>query len=68
MLVRTVKENADKGYDGIIVTHGSDTLQYSAAAIGYCMGLESLPIFHEYFMEYETFSEETLKEYLRCNV
>ena len=26
--------------------------------------LESLPIFHEYFMENETFSEETLKEYL----
>ena len=44
MLVRTVKENTDKGYDGIIVTHGSDTLQYSAAAIGYCMGLDSLPI------------------------
>lgn len=43
-LVNCVKENADKGYDGIIVTHGTDTLQYSAAAIGYCMGLDSVPI------------------------
>ena len=44
MLVSCIKENLDKGYDGIIVTHGSDTLQYSASAIGYCVGLESLPI------------------------
>ena len=43
-LVTCVKNNLNKDYDGIIVTHGSDTLQYSAAAIGYCVGLNSLPI------------------------
>ena len=43
-LVTCVKESLNKNYDGIIVTHGSDTLQYSAAAIGYCVGLNSLPI------------------------
>lgn len=43
-LVSCVKENVNKGYDGIIVAHGSDTLQYSAAAIGYCIGKNSLPI------------------------
>ena len=43
-LVSCIKQNASKGYDGIIVAHGSDTLQYSAAAIGYCLGKCSLPI------------------------
>lgn len=43
-LVSCIKQNKDNGYDGIIVAHGSDTLQYSAAAIGYCLGNESLPI------------------------
>ncbi len=43
-LVGCLTDNASKGYDGIIVTHGTDTLQYSAAAIGYCLGLDSLPI------------------------
>lgn len=43
-LVGCIKENMDKDYDGIIVAHGSDTLQYSAAAIGYCIGLNSLPV------------------------
>lgn len=33
-----------QGYDGIIVTHGSDTLQYSAAAVGYCIGLDTEPV------------------------
>ena len=33
-----------RDFDGIIVTHGSDTLQYSAAAIGYCIGLDTLPV------------------------
>ncbi len=42
MLISCVKENANKGYDGIIITHGSDTLQYSAAAVGFCLG-DTLP-------------------------
>ena len=43
-LVSCIKENVNRGYDGIIVTHGTDTLQYSAAAIGYCLGVNTLPI------------------------
>ena len=44
MLVDCIKANENKGYDGIIATHGSDTLQYSAAAIGYALGANSLPV------------------------
>ncbi len=39
-----VIDNLDKGYDGIIVTHGTDTLQYSAAALGYAIPSHSIPI------------------------
>lgn len=31
-------------YDGIIVTHGTDTLQYSAAALSYAVGRGSIPV------------------------
>ena len=31
-------------YDGVIVTHGTDTLQYSSAALGYALGLDSIPV------------------------
>ena len=30
-----IKENLNKDYDGIIVAHGTDTLQYSAVMTGY---------------------------------
>ena len=43
-LVECIKENLDGTYDGIIVTHGTDTLQYSAAAVGYCIGLDTAPV------------------------
>ena len=43
-LVNCVREHLHGGYDGIVVTHGTDTLQYSAAAIGYCVGLDTVPI------------------------
>lgn len=33
-----------KGYDGVIVTHGTDTLQYSAAAAAFCLGSAPLPV------------------------
>lgn len=39
-----VRDSLSEAYDGIIVTHGSDTLQYSAAALGYCAGLDTLPV------------------------
>lgn len=44
MLTECVKSKLDMGYDGIIVTHGTDTLQYSAAALGYSIGCDSIPI------------------------
>ncbi len=38
-------EDGSKGdYDGIIVTHGTDTLQYSAAALGYVLGSDCIPV------------------------
>jgi len=43
-LTDTVKENLNKGYDGIIITHGTDSLQFSAAAVSYAVGNCKLPI------------------------
>lgn len=43
-LCRCLKENVQKNYDGIILTHGTDTLQYSAAAISYVLGSECIPV------------------------
>ena len=44
ILTECVKDNLRKDYDGIIVTHGTDTLQYSSAAIGYSIGLDTIPV------------------------
>ena len=35
---------AKGGYDGIVVTHGTDTLQYSAAALSYAFADTKIPI------------------------
>ena len=43
-LCACVRSQLDKGYDGMIVTHGTDTLQYSAAALGYLLGLSTPPV------------------------
>ncbi len=42
-LVSAVKNNIDN-YEGIIVTHGTDTLSYSASALGYALGNCSVPV------------------------
>lgn len=42
-LIKCVGENIEK-YDGIIVTHGTDTLQYSAAALAYAFGSDIAPV------------------------
>ena len=34
----------DEKYDGIIVTHGTDTLPYSAAALSYALGNDCIPV------------------------
>ena len=44
LLCSCICENANKGYDGIIVTHGTDTLQYSASAIAYTLTNPLLPV------------------------
>ena len=43
-LIAEVKCGLKGDYDGIIVTHGTDTLQYSAAALGYALGLDTIPV------------------------
>lgn len=42
-LIKCVGENINK-YDGIIVTHGTDTLQYTAAALSYAFGCNVAPV------------------------
>lgn len=42
-LVDCVRSSSD-GYDGIIVTHGTDTIQYSAAALSFAIGSNSIPV------------------------
>lgn len=44
MLTECVFDNLDKGYDGIIVTHGTDTLQYSASVLGLMLGECKIPV------------------------
>ena len=44
MLCSCVKSKLGCGYDGIVITHGTDTLQYSASALGYLLGLDSIPV------------------------
>lgn len=39
-----IREKIGAGYDGIVVTHGTDTLQYSACALGYAIGLSDTPV------------------------
>lgn len=43
-LAECVLKYACDNYDGIVVTHGTDTLQYSAAALGYVLGCNSIPV------------------------
>ncbi len=43
-LIEAVDSHINKGFDGIIVTHGTDTLQYSAAALAYTLGNCSTPV------------------------
>jgi len=42
ILAKAVKEEVEKGVDGVIITHGTDTLMYSAAALSFM--LQNLPI------------------------
>ena len=44
LLIGCVKTYLQQDYDGIIITHGTDTLQYSAAALSYMLGCDTIPI------------------------
>lgn len=37
-LISCLKKFSLKNYDGVIITHGTDTLQYTAAALSYALG------------------------------
>ncbi len=43
-LVECVEKRLNEDFDGIIVTHGTDTLQYSAAALSVAFGMGGIPI------------------------
>ncbi len=43
-LCECVREGLNGDYDGIIVTHGTDTLQYGAAALSYALADTGIPI------------------------
>ena len=43
-LVRFIGRYIEQDYDGIVVMHGTDTLQYSAAALGYAFSGTRVPI------------------------
>lgn len=44
VLLNVLKESVTKDYDGIIVTHGTDTLDYTAAFVSMCFSNIDLPI------------------------
>ncbi len=44
LLGDTVEENLKKDYDGIVIAHGTDTLQYSAAYLALRLGLSKIPV------------------------
>ena len=45
VLISTVTEKLEENvYDGIIITHGTDTLQYTSAILGYIFGDARIPI------------------------
>lgn len=44
VLCNEVSRNLTKNYDGIIITHGSDTLQYTAAVLDYVFADAGLPV------------------------
>lgn len=43
-IIKAVSDSLEKGYDGIILTHGTDSLQYTAAALSYCFPAAKVPV------------------------
>ena len=44
LIIKSVREAITEDTDGIIVTHGTDTIQYTAAALSLCLGSISIPV------------------------
>lgn len=44
LIIRSVREAITEDTDGIIVTHGTDTIQYTAAALSLFLGSISIPV------------------------
>lgn len=43
-LISCLKKGLEKNYGGVIITHGTDTLQYTAAALSYAFGKSVPPV------------------------
>lgn len=43
-LCHSIIDGVKGGYEGVIVAHGTDSLQYSAAAAAFCVGCNSVPV------------------------
>jgi len=43
-LIKCVNECLKEDYDGVIVTHGTDTIQYTAAALSYTLEITDIPV------------------------
>lgn len=43
-LIDAIRDNLNDDSDGIIVAHGTDTLQYSSCAAAYCLGNNTKPV------------------------
>jgi len=44
ILAKAVKEEAEKGVDGIIITHGTDTLHFTSAALSFALENLGIPV------------------------
>lgn len=56
LLAENVKKGLTGDYDGIIITHGSDTIQYSGAFLSLILGNDTIPVMlvcSNYVLEHE---------------
>lgn len=44
LLAKEIEKEVKKGVDGIIITHGTDTMHYTAAALGFILEELSIPV------------------------
>ncbi|MDP3917256.1 MAG: Glu-tRNA(Gln) amidotransferase subunit GatD [Nanoarchaeota archaeon] len=44
LMAKAVKKEADKGADGVIITHGTDTMAYTAAALSFALEGLNIPV------------------------